>query len=776
MGWLSIAFVSGILNAFLLHYTLYALITSVFFFLFLLKSKTDNAFILFLLLTIWNIGWAYHSFTLDIMDKKSGLASHFNDYDVSFKGVLLSKGETRTGQRLLLENSLLSSETMYTTWDIQYFVYSSNSTIGSIGDTIEGKGIFLAFFGKRNPGDFDFRLFNYRKGIFGKIYQDDETELFITEPEGWSHLSSLADVRNSVRSIFSRKTDSDVAGLLSALILGDKSSVDPELKDAFIETGVIHVLAVSGLHVGYVLIILLFFSKIFRIPWGWDRLGIILGLGGFILLTGGKASVIRASIMAGLYVLAPVLNRPNNAWNIISSAGFLILLWNPVLIADTGFLLSFVAVISIVFLLGIFENILPEKLKVSHVHNGAVRFIWGLFLVSVSAQIGTLPFTAWYFGRIPLISLIANVIIVPLIGILVALGFTILLLGWIPFFSSGWAESAWIVTKGIQWCSGFFSSVPFASIPIQGLYLVHLVQYGLVITFLFMVFQKQYRGKAILAGVLFITINVWTWSLEKKGLDILFLDVGQGDSAIIQFENGKTMLVDAGQRNWNRDYGEQVVIPSARYLGVKRFNWVVMTHPHSDHIGGLVSVLEAVPVDTVWDTFSEYGSWTYNQLLESFKQKGVVYRQPNRGETIFIDEKTSLQILAPDSTMVKNEHNVNNMSIVFRLIHGKVTVLFTGDLEKEGDHLLLSLQSYLDSDVLKVAHHGSITSTTQPLLDMITPELAVISVGRKNKFKHPSPIVIQRLLDANVRIHRTDRDGAIWLNSDGKSIKAFAWR
>ena len=277
MGWLSIAFVSGILNAFLLHYTLYALITSVFFFLFLLKSKTDNAFILFLLLTMWNIGWAYHSFTLDIMDEKSGLAGHFNDYDVSFKGVLLSKGDTRSGQRLLLENSLLSSETMYTTRDIQYFVYSSNSTIGSIGDTIEGKGIFLAFFGKRNPGDFDFRLFNYRKGIFGKIYQDDETELFITEPEGWSHLSSLADVRNSVRSIFSRKTDSDVAGLLSALILGDKSSVDPELKDAFIETGVIHVLAVSGLHVGYVLIILLFFSKIFRIPWGWDRLGIILG-------------------------------------------------------------------------------------------------------------------------------------------------------------------------------------------------------------------------------------------------------------------------------------------------------------------------------------------------------------------------------------------------------------------------------------------------------------------------------------------------------------------
>jgi competence protein ComEC len=294
--------------------------------------------------------------------------------------------------------------------------------------------------------------------------------------------------------------------------------------------------------------------------------------------------------------------------------------------------------------------------------------------------------------------------------------------------------------------------------------------------FLFMVFQKQYRGKTILAGVLFITISVWTWSLKKKGLDIVFLDVGQGDSAIIQFENGKTMLVDAGQRNWNRDYGEQVVIPSARYLGVKRFNWVVMTHPHSDHIGGLVSVLEAVPVDTVWDTFSEYGSWTYNQLLESFKQKGVVYRQPNRGETIFIDEKTSLQILAPDSTMVKNEHNVNNMSIVFRLIHGKVTVLFTGDLEKEGDHLLLSLQSYLDSDVLKVAHHGSITSTTQPLLDMITPELAIISVGRKNKFKHPSPIVIQRLMDANVRIHRTDRDGAIWLHSDGKSIKEFAWR
>jgi len=183
------------------------------------------------LLTIWNIGWAYHSFKLDIIDEKTSLVGHFNDHDVFFYGILLSKGETRSGQRFLLKNNLLSSETIYTTHDIQYYVYSSHSNIGSVGDTIEGKGTFLSFSGKRNPGDFDFRLFNYRKGIFGKIYQDDETKFLITKSRAWSNLSAIADVRDSIRSIFSQRTDSDVAGLLSALILGDKSSVDPELKE-----------------------------------------------------------------------------------------------------------------------------------------------------------------------------------------------------------------------------------------------------------------------------------------------------------------------------------------------------------------------------------------------------------------------------------------------------------------------------------------------------------------------------------------------------------------
>jgi len=774
--YLALAFTAGILTAVPFPLLLVAVPVFVVGIVILFLVGDDNLFTVTLLLCIWAFGWAYHVYEREKIHDREQIVSFFRDQNVSGEGIVQELKTNPKGARITVGNIQINADTVRLSMPIKYFVYTKENINAGVGDTIMFSGRFQVFGLPRNPGEFDFKTFYQRQNIFGRVYQDRGSPIRVIPARESSLLKMVSAVRDGIRRRFFRATDGHVAGLLSALILGEKSQVDPELKSAFVETGVIHVLAVSGLHVGYVLLILMVLTKFLRIPWGWDRAAVIVGLGLFILVTGGRPSVVRASLMAALYVLAPIVNRPVHGWNIIATAAFIILLVNPTFIADLGFLLSFTAVISIVYFYGLFERVLPDKLKVSQIKNTFVKYAWGLFLVSLSAQIGTLPITVYYFHKIPLIALVANVIIVPLVGILVALGFAILFFGWIPIVGAAYGQSAWVVTELISIAAKKFSSVPLASYLLPQINALHVIQYGLLVFTVFTIFRRSRRRKAVISGLLIVNLVVWSWAFQRRGLDVIFLDVGQGDAAIVRFQDGKTMLVDAGLRRRDRDMGRDVVLPVARYLGVTRFDWVVMSHPHNDHIGGLVTVLEEIPIDTVWDTRIAYDSWTYDHLLERIEQKGIPYRQPQSGEIKRIDDQTVIQILAPDTARIKNTNNVNDLSIVFRLIYGKTSVLFTGDLEREGDELLLPYGSALDSDVLKVAHHGSITGTTRQLLAEVTPELAVISVGRKNKFHHPSPLVVNRLRKSGTQVVRTDENGAVWLFSDGRSFREVAWR
>ena len=218
---------------------------------------------------------------------------------------------------------------------------------------------------------------------------------------------------------------------------------------------------------------------------------------------------------------------------------------------------------------------------------------------------------------------------------------------------------------------------------------------------------------------------------------IPIMDVGQRDAALIRFSNGKTMLVDAGNRNRWEDYGARIVLPVLHYFGIKQLNWTVMSHPHTDHIGGLVSVVEEIHTDTLWDSYAEYGSRTYNHLLDRYSNSGTEIIIPNRGDILEMAPLESIHILAPDSSFASQSHNINNASIVFKLTVGETSLLFTGDIEKEGDERLLNFAEYLKTDVLKVAYHSSITDTSNALLKVISPVMAVVSVGEGNKFSHP---------------------------------------
>ncbi len=697
---------------------------------------------------------------------------------VTFSGVIQEVKPTEKGWKAKVYLKKLKSEHQDNPIKNPYvFVYGRSPKHVTVSSHISGTGTFRIFKGKRNPGDFNFQSFYLRKGVIGKIFiKKGETPTLIINHH-FSLLKFITAIRHKISHIIFSFTDTETAGILTALILGEKSFVDEDLRQSFAKTGVIHVLAVSGLHVGYVLLVLSLITTFLRIPWGWNRVFIIFGLILFCLITGLKPSVMRASLMAALFLLSPVLNRSSNSWNIIGVASVLLLIVNPLSILDLGFLLSFSAVISIIYFYNYFETHLPNWINPTHYSHPVPKFIIGLFFVSISAQIGTLPITAFTFGQIPIISSIANIFIVPLIGILVAIGFSILGFYWIPYLGDWLGESAWSVQWVIKNIAHFFASIPFATIQVSSIDLSDISIYILLTTTILILFHQAYRKYAIITFILTLNIIVWRSAIRPMNTtDIIFLDVGQGDAALIRFPNDQTMLIDAGYRSRREDMGERVVVPVLNHFGMDKINWLVMSHPHSDHIGGIESIVQQVKVDTVLDTYIDYHSWTYKNLLTLFDKNKITRVIPESGDIQYISPNIKLYFFSPDSIYASSQSNVNNASIVFSLTIQDISILFTGDLEMEGDHVISQFGSLLTSDILKVAHHGSITSTTSELLNKIHPKYAVVSVGEGNKFRHPSSIVMDRLKSYNIQINRTDQSGAIWFKTDGKSLWIHPWK
>lgn len=733
----------------------------------LLFIKRDIYFISGILFCTSSFGWQMMFNEISHMNSKRSTANQLHETSISFSSEVLEIQSTEKGFKYKI------SLNEYLGIDVWFF--NKKKLFCEIGDTISTVGEFQKIGSVRNPGEFDFLNYYNRQNLYGWIFADEHYVIRIDKNEAFQLNKFIEAVRDKIRASFNTYSPGIAGGLLSALILGDKSDVEPSIRDSFAETGVIHVLAVSGLHVGYILIILLLLKNMLGLPWGWDRIIVILGLSIFVMITGGKASVVRASIMAGLYILAPVVNRQVNIWNIIATAGFIILCFNPMDLFDLGFQLSFLAVISIVFFYNWLNETLPEKIRVNNILNNNIRFVWGLFLVSFAAQIGTLPLTSFVFGKIPIVALIANVFIVPLIGVLVGIGFAILFLSWIPGIGIALGNTAWLISKIITSMTYYFSGLKYSSIQMT-FSPFHILVYIMIIFSIVMLCNSQKRKYGVICMLIVSNLLIWKWVTDEKKMDIIFMDVGQGDAAVIIFPNDKTMLIDAGQRNQYEDMGSEIVLPVLKYLNIEKLNWVVMSHPHSDHIGGLVSLINEVKIDTLWDSFISYKSWTYKTIISRAENNEIKVIRPHQGQVMKLSDNVFVECFAPDSVFALSEHNVNNASIVFKLTYGATSVLFTGDLEYEGDHFLLPYENMLKANVLKVAHHGSITSTTSTLLDFIQPEIAVVSVGRKNKFSHPSSIVMDRLEERNILIHRTDENGALWLRSDGETFTEMLWK
>ncbi len=587
--------------------------------------------------------------------------------------------------------------------------------------------------------------------------------------------NTVFDIRKAINNKIKLLYGSPAEALLKGLLLGDRSDIDYQIKKYFMDTGVIHVLAVSGLHVGFIsLIFLVLFARLGIV---FQYIFTIIGIIFFLILTGGHPSVFRASVMAITYLIAKLTNRSTNGFNSIAIAALIILLLNPSELFNAGFLLSFSAVASILILYPVL-SVKVKSLNVNKLLKNLLLFI----SVSLVAQLGTLPFTIVYFNKLSIVSLVANILVIPLIGFIVGLGILSLFVSLFSFWlASIFALANMMLIDFLYELVFQFGKQSFAFIPVYNFSVLDGIIFYI---FLFVVFYsiKNFKSKVALIVVIISTIIILPIFLELDNsnllpnaeLSVAAIDVGQGDAILIKFPNNKTALIDAGNRSEYFDNGERVILPLLKSLEIDKLDYVFISHLDTDHFGGIISLIDLGIVKNLYKPFSD--SSHKEIVFENYLKKNNINFSYYSKQSLNI-AGCKLYFLNDTTDTIYKSFDINNKSGIIKLVYGNTSFLFVGDLERKGEiYLVNKYGRFLKSDVLKVGHHGSKTSSSNAFLNFVKPKVGIISAGLLNKFHHPSKSVLRRLKMNKIEIRRTDFEGAIILASNGDSIRNINWR
>lgn len=646
-----------------------------------------------------------------------------------------------------------------------------------LGDRLTLRGQLQRPSPARNPGAFDYRAYLELESIHFLLALRRPEQVVAGEkhPGPWLFEWVVLPVRHAVEESITRNLSGGPAGLLLGVLLGEKHALPDELRQDFRLTGLTHALVVSGLNVALVVLFFLTAFKLCRIP---ERLALLLTLGAvalFALVTGLQAPVVRAGLMAGALLLGRLWQRPGEVYNGLGLAALIILGWQPASLLSLSFQLSFVATLSLVALSRPIAAFFPAAWRT---HPWAGEWVLLPLCACLAAQAGTAPLLAWHFNQFSPISLLANLVVLPLLNLALALGMLTALTGWcLPLVATAFNGSNYLVLELAIHLVDLFAGMPYASVSLARPGPVALVCWVLLCFCLAFARRPAARRIALYTALVWGNTAVWAPRLRTPQLEVFFLDVGQGDAALVRLPDGRALLIDGGERSPDFDQGERVILPVLRHLGIDRLEAVVASHPHNDHIGGLIAVLEGVEVGHYLDNGQDCDTWTARRLRELVREKGIDYRALAAGDSLALGVVGGL-VLHPGAGFVSGSGQepaggFNNGSVVLRLSYGEVDLLFAGDAEDDAEAALLGWGERLRCEVLKVPHHGSPTSSDSAFVAAVRPQVAVVSVGQHNKFHHPSPKVMARYEQQGVQVLRTDQRGAVVLRTDGRNLE---WR
>jgi competence protein ComEC len=649
--------------------------------------------------------------------------------------------------------------------------------------------------------DFDYKGYLAHQGIYSVIYYP-EVEVLETG-KGFKPLEWVYSLRNRLSQTVAEVLPEPQASLAQGIILGIRGNIPSSVKTDFINTGTAHILAISGQNLSIVagmlvsLGIWLFGRR--RYFYIWLSLSIIWL---YTLLTGMHPPVVRGAIMASLFLAADLLGRQRSAITALFFAAAVMVGISPQVLWDASFQMSFMAMAGLIFVFPLIQALGRKTIGAVLGEDGVAvsiaNFVTDSFSVSLGTVIAVWPLIAYYFGIISWVAPVATFFALPaLTGIIITgalaglLGLIALPVAWVI----GWV--AWLFLSYMLLVVKAFAAVPFVEVAQVDTTIIW-VYYSALILVVWLSTNRNKMAKVtewLKAGidksfnvvarlpkkwavppllVAAILVSVMAATMPDGRLHTSFLDVGEGDAILIQ-KGSQQILVDGGP-------SPQAI---ALALGKEMPFWdrtidlVILTHPHADHITGLVEVLHRYRVKQVLSTDLEYESPIYDEWLRLLKEEDIGYTLAQAGQQIDFGSDVKLQVLNPQTPILTGtESDIDNNSIVLRLETGEVSFLLTADIMREAEFELVARRANLTSTVLKVAHHGSATSTTKEFLAVVNPRLAVISVGKENPFGHPSSEVIDRLKEnlGQENIYRTDEDGTIEFITDGERLWVRAGR
>lgn len=636
--------------------------------------------------------------------------------------------------------------------------------------------------GRCNPGEFDYDAYLQRMGVYRML---DVEALQVLSPAP----GLIPGLRRRVFHLqqhIGRLIDRYVArassrAVMRALILGDKSSLSDGTQHAFQQTGLSHVLAVSGLHVMLVgmLVYQLLGPVLLRLGLSWHTITwsrsviTLIVLGVYLLITGAKAPVCRAVLVAVLFIGGTFLQRPGAPVNALGGAALLLLLYRPGSLFEVGFQLSFLAVLSILVLLPLFSRMLPDQRDLSTLKKGLLQSV----LVSVAATLGTMPVLLFHFGYLSFAGILLNIPALPLIAIALSAGLLMVAASYLtpilaPAFGSASDLLVNLLLSIVENGSRVFTFLAAApgriSMQTVGLLvLVSLVPPALA--------AARYRWRLLIAGALCITAGLWYnvgTRFYAPQLSVVFFDVGHGDAALVRFPNGKHLLVDTGNQTVFVDQARRVILPYLARNGIKQLDAVLITHPHRDHAGGLPALLTRLPVARIVTTTvdSSLIATAYRpRQLPGNSQLPITTSAA--GDTLLLDPAVRVRVLSPSPALAR-ANNPNERSLVLQLQFGQSRLLLLGDIEREAEQFLGRYPAlFLLCDLVKVAHHGSRTSSSASLLDRVvnadSAPLAVISTGQSSRYGLPDVEVLARWQARRADVHVTASAGALEIKSNG---------
>ena len=551
------------------------------------------------------------------------------------------------------------------------------------------------------------------------------------------------------------------APVVRALLIADTRNLPAELRDRYARAGLVHLLSISGLHVAIISGAVLLAFQMLRFGPRVARWLAVAVTGLYVVAIGAPAPALRSGAMLAAATAGWALQRPVSPWATLALGALIPLLVDPRTVLDLGYQLSVSGFAALTAASVWCKRSLPRDL------GGWRRKVLTDLTVSTIASLASAPLVAWHFARISLIAPLTNIAAAPVVALMQPALFLALVLAPLGAPAELAADGARLLVRALDGIAAVGSAVPGASIVAAPSFAVACLGGIAAMCTVAAASARTSRLRWLGGGLGAVALMAWWPALPAKdgGMEIHMIDVGQGDAIAIRSPRGRWIVVDAGGGRAARNVGRRVVVPYLRRLGgdVALF---VMTHPHDDHIGGAANLIELLRPAEVRDAAFAGTSPAYREALVAARERRVPWKRVRPGDSVVVDGVVAT-FLAPDSAWVASLTDPNLASAVVSVRFGSVRALFTGDAEAAEEEWLLARDpSALRADILKVAHHGSRTSSTAALLEAVSPSLALISVGANNRYRHPSPDVVQTLTARGIRIARTDRTGTIVVRTD----------